>query len=179
MQNSQPLSKLLTNKRKYQKKTKWNSKLYEKRTNASYFLIWYTNVKKRQLTEFKQKRLSSSHQFILLLKKKKPKVGISQKAKTIIQLKNWDAKVLLKFLQTYTNMHKKQSFHELHELLLFSHLVVSDSVTPWTVAHQASVSLTQSYSLLKLISIEFVMPSHPLSSTSPHAFKLPQHQGLF
>ena len=33
-------------------------------------------------------------------------------------------------------------------------------VTPWTVAHQASLSITNSWSLLKLMSIESVMPSH-------------------
>ena len=33
-------------------------------------------------------------------------------------------------------------------------------VTPWTAAHQASLSITNSWSLLKLISIELVMPSN-------------------
>ena len=67
-------------------------------------------------------------------------------------------------------------------------------VTPWTVACQASLSITNSQSLLKLMSIESVMPSnhlilcrpllpaiqpsHPLLSPSP-AFKLSQYQGLF
>ena len=43
-------------------------------------------------------------------------------------------------------------------------------VTPWTAAHQASLSITKSWSLLKLMSIELVMPSnhlilcHPISS---------------
>ena len=41
----------------------------------------------------------------------------------------------------------------------FSHSVVSDSATPWTVACQASLSITNSRSLLKLMSIESVMPS--------------------
>ena len=42
--------------------------------------------------------------------------------------------------------------------------------TPWTAAHQASLSITNSQSLLKLMSIESVMPSnhlilcHPLQS---------------
>ena len=36
--------------------------------------------------------------------------------------------------------------------------------TPWTAACQASLSITNSWSLLKLISIMSVMPSHPLSS---------------
>ena len=35
-------------------------------------------------------------------------------------------------------------------------------VTPWTVAHQASWSFTISWSLLKLMSIEFVMSSNHL-----------------
>ena len=34
--------------------------------------------------------------------------------------------------------------------------------TPWTAAHQASRSITNSWSLLKLMSIELVMPSNPL-----------------
>ena len=36
----------------------------------------------------------------------------------------------------------------------FSYLVMSDSVTPWTAAHKASLSITNSQSLLKLMSIE-------------------------
>ena len=37
----------------------------------------------------------------------------------------------------------------------------SDSATPWTLAHQAPLSFTVSRSLLKLMSIESVMPSNP------------------
>ena len=40
-------------------------------------------------------------------------------------------------------------------------------VTPWTAAHQASLSITNSWSLLKLMSIELVMPSHPLIFCCP------------
>ena len=59
--------------------------------------------------------------------------------------------------------------------------VVSDSVTPWTAAHQASLSITNSWSLLKLMSIELVMPSNYLILCRlllllPSIF---QHQGLF
>ena len=50
----------------------------------------------------------------------------------------------------------------------FSCSVMSDSATPWTEAHQASLSNTNSQSLLKLMPIESVIPSnHPLSSPSP------------
>ena len=53
--------------------------------------------------------------------------------------------------------------------------------TPWTTARQASLSITNSRSLPKPMSIESVMPSncHPLSSPSPPALNLSQHQGLF
>ena len=44
----------------------------------------------------------------------------------------------------------------------FSHSVMSDSETPWTAAHQASLSITNSRSLLKLMSIKSVMPSNHL-----------------
>ena len=51
-------------------------------------------------------------------------------------------------------------------------------VTPWTAAHQASLSITNSQSLLKFMSTELVMPSQPLLSPSPPAFNLSQ-QGSF
>ena len=47
-------------------------------------------------------------------------------------------------------------------IVLFSCSVVSDSVIPWTAAHQASLSINNSWSLLKLMSIESVMPSNHL-----------------
>ena len=40
-------------------------------------------------------------------------------------------------------------------------------VTPWIVAHQASLSITISWSLLKLMSIESVMPSNQLILCRP------------
>ena len=42
----------------------------------------------------------------------------------------------------------------------FSHLVMSDSATPWTAACQASLSITNSWSLPKLMSIESVPSSY-------------------
>ena len=39
--------------------------------------------------------------------------------------------------------------------------------TPWTAAHQASLSITNSQSFLKLISIELVMPSNHLILCHP------------
>ena len=51
--------------------------------------------------------------------------------------------------------------------LLFNCEVVSDSATPWTAACQASLSFTISQSLLKLMSIELVMPSNHLILCHP------------
>ena len=44
---------------------------------------------------------------------------------------------------------------------------MSDSVTPWTAAHQASLSITNSQSLLKLLPIESVMSSKHLILCHP------------
>ena len=81
----------------------------------------------------------------------------------------------------------------------YSHLVSSRSVdfkassvqslscvwlfaTTWTTACQASHFITNSWNLLKLMSIESVMPSNNLilcRHPSPPTFNLSQHQGLF
>ena len=53
--------------------------------------------------------------------------------------------------------------------------------TPWTVAHQAFLSFTTSQILLKLMSIDLVMPSNhliPLLPPSLLALNLSQYQGL-
>ena len=54
-------------------------------------------------------------------------------------------------------------------------------VTPWTAAPQASLSITNSWSLLKFMSIESVMPSNRHNVLSPFlpSFNLSQQQGLF
>ena len=52
-------------------------------------------------------------------------------------------------------------------LLLLSCQVMPDSVTPWTAARQASLSFTVSQSLLKLMSVESVMPSNHLILCRP------------
>ena len=53
--------------------------------------------------------------------------------------------------------------------------------TPWSVAHQASLSITQLQGLAQThvhrVS-DSIQPSHPLLSPSPPAFNFSQHQGL-
>ena len=52
-----------------------------------------------------------------------------------------------------------QSVQSLSRVQLFA--------TPWTAAHQASLSITNSQSLLKLMSVELVMPSNHLILCRP------------
>ena len=52
-------------------------------------------------------------------------------------------------------------------------------MTPWITTYQAPLSCTISWSLLKLMSISIIQPSHPLSPPSPFAFSISQHQGVF
>ena len=68
----------------------------------------------------------------------------------------------------------------LYGTVQFSLSVVSDSVTPWTAACQASLSITNSQSLSNVHWVsDIIQPSHPLLSPSPPVFNLSQHQGLF
>ena len=82
----------------------------------------------------------------------------------------------MQMLQKYLGNEWKNSFsplllsHQENLIDLLTSLVVQSLscvwlfATPWTAAHQASLSFTISQSLLKLMSIESVMPSncHPL-----------------
>ena len=54
----------------------------------------------------------------------------------------------------------------------FSRSVMSDSAIPWTAARQASLSITNSWSLLKIMSVELVMPSNYLILCSPFSSRL-------
>ena len=57
---------------------------------------------------------------------------------------------------------------------------MSDSVTPWTAAHQVFLSFAISWSLLKLVHWvgDSIQPSYPLSPPFP-ALNLSQHHSLF
>ena len=74
----------------------------------------------------------------------------------------------------WARVHQFNSVQSLSRVRLF--------VTPCTAARQASLSITNSWSLLRLMSIESVMPSNHLILC--HRLLLltsifPQHQGLF
>ena len=61
---------------------------------------------------------------------------------------------------TLTSLHQFSSVQSLSRVQLFA--------TPWTTARQASLSITNSQSLLKFMSIESEMPSNHLILSRPH-----------
>ena len=63
--------------------------------------------------------------------------------------------------------------HTVPQFSQFSSSVMSDSMIPWTAARQASLSITNSWRLLKHMSIKSVMPSNHLILCHP-LFLLPQ-----
>ena len=97
----------------------------------------------------------------------------------------------LNFFECWVLSQLFHSFTFIKRFFSFSSLSAISSVqslshvrlfaTPWTATHQASLSITNSWSLPKLMSIESVMPSNRLIllSPSPPALNLSQHQGLF
>ena len=80
--------------------------------------------------------------------------------------------ILYLSISNFIFLNYVRNMNEMNELkcissIQFSCSVVSDSATPWTAARQASLSITSSRSLLKLISIESVMPSNRLILCHP------------
>ena len=93
-------------------------------------------------------------------------------------------------------IEKAREFHENMHFCSIDYAKVFDSVqfssvhllsrvrrfaTPGIATRQASLSITNSQNSLKLVRrvSDAIQPSHLLSSPSPHAFNLSQHQGLF
>ena len=70
----------------------------------------------------------------------------------------------MKFRQQKCNILSFETF-QISSVQLLS--CVRLFATPWTTARQASLSITDSWSLLKLMSIESVMPSNHLNLCSP------------
>ena len=71
----------------------------------------------------------------------------------------WEALVIRILFTKYSFPTFLHSVHSLSRVRLFA--------TPWTVAHQASLSITNSRNFLKLMSIESVMPSNHLILCRP------------
>ena len=67
-------------------------------------------------------------------------------------------------------MLKRQYFGYLMGRAVVVHSVVTNSASPWTAAHQASLSITSSWSSLKLMFIESLMPFNHLILCCPLLF---------
>ena len=72
--------------------------------------------------------------------------------------------IRMKWLSSYFKRGIR-AFRQFSSVQSLSHVQLF--ATPWTAAHQASLSITNSRSLLKLMSIELVMPSNHLILCRP------------
>ena len=72
---------------------------------------------------------------------------------------------LIFYLQAWNKKHHQDVSHQFSSVQSLS--CVQLFATPWTTAHQASPSITNSQSLLKFMSIESVMPSNHLILCHP------------
>ena len=108
-------------------------------------------VKRRNSSMFIIPHLLSGIKKYFLCKKYNMKLILTRKDsyfKDILHNRIWDSNLIM------------------HPSVQFSCSVVSNSATPWTVAHQASLSITNSWSLLKLMYIELSWWYHPTISSS-------------
>ena len=81
---------------------------------------------------------------------------------------SWIASYDSSWLSRWISYQKRKiMLKDLWSPVQFSCSFVSDSATPWTAAHQASLSITNSRNLLKLMAIELVMPSSHLILCNP------------
>ena len=76
------------------------------------------------------------------------------------------------FSISYNNLWGKRAWKRIYHIytlvvVVYSLNCVQLFATPWTAARQASLSITSSWSLLKLMSIESVMPSSHLILCRP------------
>ena len=84
---------------------------------------------------------------------------VGQFSKCDVYLGCWVVGIGLQSAKTHENMQPTLE----KESVQFSLSVVSDSAAPWIAAHQASLSITNSRSSLKLMSIKLVKPSNHLT----------------
>ena len=136
---------------------------YNKTCNILYYIVMYGRVNKG-ITKYDSWSVIVS----ILLRKKDHRTKIWKQCKIIFTY--YKRVALMTTTQVVVFRYSVQ----------FRCSVVSDSATPWTAAHQASLSIVNSPSLLKLKSTQLVTPSNHLilSSPSPLPFDLSQHESF-
>ena len=68
-------------------------------------------------------------------------------------------------IRTYTSFYLHCKHFQFSSVQLLSHVRLFE--TPWSAAHQASLSISNSWSLLKLMSTKSMMPSNHLILCHP------------
>ena len=123
-----------------------------------FFTIWATGKPRSYVSQLKSLRAEKIKKF---KKSHRPQWRLRPQ---VLQLRRWAARLSLKIGKKTADTGGALKT----EYKLFSHSVVSEFfVTPWAAAHQASLSITTSQNLLKLMSIESVMPATMSSSVAP------------
>ena len=125
-----------------------SASIYEK-------LLWIRHsFKEFEIQQWTKEKKQSLHFQLSLIKRISWKFCCSTELRT--QTQDSDPVNLRKGLEIYQ-----------FSSVQFSCSVVSDSATPWTVACHASLFIINSWSLLKLVFIESVMPSNHLILCHP------------
>ena len=84
---------------------------------------------------------------------------------SVVILWSWATELRSTTFPQKRNIHSSQILHLISSVLSLSHVRLFGTL--WTAAHQASLSITNSRSLLKLMSFESVMPSNHLILCHP------------
>ena len=84
---------------------------------------------------------------------------------SVVILCDWATEMRSATFPQKRNTHSSQILHLISSVQSLSHVRLF--MTPWTALHKASQSITNSWSLLKLMSIESVMPSNHLILCRP------------
>ena len=134
-------------------------------------LLWLTGAQSRQKQQQQTNKQTNAE--------KKPRNTYSQPIVTLCIFIKSGGTIGVKYLCNWAVYFAFFSCFHIHDVLSlqenpeesssaqFSSAAQYDSATPWTAAQHASLSITKSWSLLKLMSIELVMPSHHLALCRP------------
>ena len=118
-----------------------------------FFTIWATGKPRSYVSQLKSLRAEKIKK---LKKSHRPQWRLRPQ---VLQLRRWAARLSLKIGKKTADTGGALKT----EYKLFSHSVVSEFfVTPWAAAHQASLSITTSQNLLKLMSTNNLILCRPL-----------------
>ena len=124
-------------------------------------VIWYNNIYSTQYLEYKNYSMSRSGSS-----------GEPWSWSCSVSWRWWYSKSpMYEWVPSEECVYRSNLFIHYSSVQTLSHVRLL--TTPWTAARQASLSITNSWSLLKLMSIESVMPSSHLILCRPFSSRFP------